>query len=394
MGFQETRTDLFARLQARLPEIEQAALTRVYSVSDPTEAPDPEYAGALPAAVAAGFEYGLDGIDCGEQCLPQIPTVLLTQARLAARNGVSLDTVLRRYFAGYTLFGDFLVEEAESAGLHGGPLKRLLRVQASRFDHLVAVIAEEYSREQRHRLGTVEQRRAERVRRLLGGELLDTAELAYDFAIHHLGVIGVGPGAPETIRGLAKALDCLLLLIHPGEGAAWAWLGARRPLDPKEIEHHVSRDWPGQVSLAVGEPAHGLTGWRLTHRQAQAALPIALRRPQALTRYADVALLASILQDDLLATSLNQLYLAPLGAERDGGKALRDTLRAYFTAERNVSSTAAALGVNRQTVVNRLRTIEERFDRSLNSCAVEVEAALRLEGLDYSLLPLSAYSSS
>jgi DNA-binding PucR family transcriptional regulator len=112
-------------------------------------------------------------------------------------------------------------------------------------------------------------------------------------------------------------------------------------------------------------------------------MPIALRSPQVLVRYADVALLASILQDDLLATSLQQLYLAPLGAERDGGQALRETLRAYFAAERNVSSAAAALAVSRQTVINRLRTIEQRFDRPLNKCAAEVEAALSLEDLGY-----------
>ena len=49
---------------------------------------------------------------------------------------------------------------------------------------------------------------------------------------------------------------------------------------------------PAGVSSAIGEPGKGLDGWRLTHRQAQAAMRIALRRPQRLTRYADVALLA------------------------------------------------------------------------------------------------------
>ena len=119
-----------------------------------------------------------------------------------------------------------------------------------------------------------------------------------------------------------------------------------------------------------------------------------MRGSQSLVRYADVALLASILQDDLLAISLRQLYLAPLSEERDGGSALRQTLRAYFAAERNVSSAAGALSVSRQTVVNRLHVIEERFERSLNSCAAEVEAALRLEDLGYPVLPHSAFTRS
>ncbi len=71
---------------------------------------------------------------------------------------------------------------------------------------------------------------------------------------------------------------------------------------------------------------------------------------------------------------------------------LRQTLRAYFAAERNASSTAAALGVSRQTVINRLRVVEERLGRSLGSCAVEVEAALRLEDMGRPLLPYAAFS--
>jgi hypothetical protein len=42
--------------------------------------------------------------------------ILLVQARLAARSDVSLDIVLRRYFAGYSLLGDFLVGEADRLG--------------------------------------------------------------------------------------------------------------------------------------------------------------------------------------------------------------------------------------------------------------------------------------
>ena len=87
------------------------------------------------------------------------------------------------------------------------------------------------------------------------------------------------------------------------------------------------------------------------------------------------------LQDDLLATSLHQLYLEPLEGERDGGKVARETLRAYFAAERNVSSAAAALGVNRNTVTSRLRAIEATVGRSLAFCGSELEAALRLAEL-------------
>jgi hypothetical protein len=382
-SLEQARADLTARLQARRPEVEQAVLTRVFAVSDTSETADPAYVAGLRAAVSAALDYGLAVVELGEERSPPIPAALLTQARVAARNGVSLDTVLRRYFAGYSLLSDFLIEEVEDGGLfRGDALKHLLRAQATLFDRLIASVSEEHAREADGRLNTAEQRLAERVQRLLDGELLDTSGLSYDFDVHHLGAIAVGPGAAEAVRELASSLDCRLLLVRHGEGNVWAWLGSRRGLDPDELGRLASSSLPPQVSLAIGEPARDLTGWRLTHRQARAAIPIARRSPTSFVRYADVVLLASMLQDDLLVTSLRELYLAPLERERDGGEVLRETLRAYFSAGRNVSSAAAALGVSRQTVTTRLRTIEARLSRPINAVSAEVEAALRLRDLD------------
>ncbi|HET8862962.1 MAG TPA: helix-turn-helix domain-containing protein [Solirubrobacterales bacterium] len=336
----------------------------------------------LRAAVSAALNYGLAAIELGEERAPLVPAELLAQARVAARSGVSLDTVLRRYFAGYTLLSDFLIQEVEDGDLLShAVLQRVMRGPASVFDRLVSAVTDEYTREASGRFSSTEERRAERVRGLLAGELLDTSELAYELDAWHLGVLAVGLGADEAIRGLAATLDRRLLLVHDGEGAVWAWLGGRHRVDPQEIECLESSGWPVQVSLAVGEPARGLSGWRLTHRQARAALPVALRRPASIVRYADVALLASILQDDLLTASLQGLYLEPLSNEPDGGEVLRETLRAYFAAERNISSAAAAIGVSRRTVANRLRTVEERLGCSLRTISTEVEVALRIHDL-------------
>jgi DNA-binding PucR family transcriptional regulator len=133
-----------------------------------------------------------------------------------------------------------------------------------------------------------------------------------------------------------------------------------------------------RVFVAVGEPGEGIGGWRFSHRQAKAALPITESSGQTTLRYADVILTASILRDDLVAASLRQLYMVPLEGMRDGGRGARETLRAYFAAERNVSSTAAALGVDRRTVTNRIRAIERLFGRPLAEFATDLEIALRL----------------
>jgi hypothetical protein len=382
-SFEQARAELSARLRSRQDEIEQAALARAYAVSETSSDPpdldslDPAYLQGLRTATAAAVDYALTMIERGEERAPSPPPILLTQARLAARNRVGLDTVLRRYSAGYVLISDFLVEEAERSGLRGPFLQRLLRSQAA-LDRLLAALSEEYAREERERPGTTEQRRVERIERLLAGEPIETSGLEYDFEGHHLAAIATGPGTGNALRDLATALDYRLLTACRGDEVLWTWLGARRALNPEELRRHASAEWPEGATLAIGEPGEGLAGWRFTHRQAKAAMTVALCGIEPLVRYADVALLASVLQDDLLASSLRKLYLEPLEAERDGGEVAKETLRAYFEAERNVSSAAAVLEVNRNTVASRLRAIEATIARPLASCGPELEVALRL----------------
>lgn len=380
---EEIRARLVARLGARLPEIEKATLARVYALSEHAEGDDAEYAHGLREAVSAALSYGIEALRRSDLAPPLIPAVLLAQARLAAHGGVSLDTVLRRYLAGYTLLGDYIIQEAGNAGVSGGAvLQRVLRAQSVLLDHLLAAIGEEYSRAQQGRLVSSEQRRADRIRRLLAGELFETTDLGYEFGGRHLGAIATGPGAADGLRELAISHNCRLLLIDRDDGAVWAWFGLERQFGSEEVRDAAAESWPAGRFLAFGEEGEGLSGWRLTHRQARAALPIACRSGEAVVRYADVALLASLLRDDLLFTSLHDLYLAPLAEQRDGGAVARATLRAYFASGHRISSAAAALGVNRHTVATRLRDIEERLARPIAGHAAEIDAALRLEDLE------------
>ncbi len=370
-----------ARLRGRLPELEAAVATRVHAIADPREVADPSYLHSLNGALTTALDYALVAIELGERRAPGIPPALLAEARLAARAGVPLDTVLRRYVSGNALLSDFLVEEAERLEVPTSVLRRLLRRQATLLDRLLAAVGEEHVREAKSWPSSSAERRRECVKSLLAGEQVDHSELGYDLDGHHLALMAKGEGAPEAMRQLAKQLDRRLLAVCREEESIWAcWLGGRRPLDAQRALQALADIPLDGVIVTVGEPGEGLAGWRLSHRQAKAALPIAERRGEAVLHYADVVLLTSILRDDLVATSLHQLYLAPLERTPDGGETARETLRAYFAAERNVSSTAVVLGVDRRTVTNRLRAIEELFGRPLKDIAAELETALRLDG--------------
>ena len=376
----EARAALAARLRERRDELEAAVATRIYAIDDPREVIDPGYLRGLHAALVATVDYAVTSIEVGERRAPEPPSALLAQVRLAARNGVALDTVLRRCLAGNALLDDMVVAEAERTEVPRSALRDLLASQATLFDRLLAVVSDEYGREAARRPTSVAARRRECVKRLLAGELVDRSELGYDLEAHHLAIVAKGEQGEETMRELAARLERNLLAVRREEEPVWAcWLGGRNRLVAERAIEALAAEVPPGTFIVLGEPGEGLAGWRFSHRQAKAALPVAERSGRAVLRYADVAMLASMLGDDLLATSLRRLYLEPLERARDGGEVARQTLHAYFAAERNVSSTAAALGVDRRTVTNRMRAIEALLGRSLRDSATDLEIALRLD---------------
>jgi hypothetical protein len=393
-------------LRARQGEIEDAIFAGVREAVPEAAGGNADsvvYVSGLRTAVAAAVEFGFTGIERGEELSGEIPREAVAQARLAARSGVSLEAVLRRYIVGHALLWDYVMEEAdrvERAGQESG-LREMSRAQAALLDQLVIGVTREHVAELQRAGRSREHRLLERVRMLLAGEHSDgdaaapggvDRELDYDLDGGHLGVVARGAGCEQVLRGVAQALDWRLLCVAPGEGVVWAWLGGRHSPTVAELERAIREgegnggvsfggERDGGVSLAVGESARGLEGWRVTHRQAQDAMVVAARRPRALTRYADVALLAIVLKDEELSRTLIEVYIAPLVDARGGGDVLLQSLRAYLAAEGSVSSVAVVLGVARKTVESRLRTVEERLGRTLHPCPVELEVALLLDEL-------------
>jgi hypothetical protein len=386
-SLEEVRASVAERLRARRAEIEETIFARVRDaafghVGDEQD----EYAAGLRTAIAAAVEFGVTAIERGDGSPAPIPGAAIEQARRAARFGVSLDTVLRRYIAGHALLADFIMEEADRSGFPGNEamLRHALRTtQTPPLERLTASIIEEYNREF-ERVGRLpEQRRAELVSRLLAGKQLnhaDPRELDYEFDAWHIGVIASGEVAAEFVRVVKAAMGCERLAVTHGEQTIWAWFGRRRKPTVADLKR-LSIERPAGVRVAVGEPREGIEGWRLTHEEAQAAMPVALRRPEGLTHCSDVLLEAAMLHHEVLAASLVETFLSPLDGLGYRGQTARDTLRAYFETKRNVSSTANRLRVVRNTVENRLREIEERLGRPLHTCSAQLEVALRLEAL-------------
>jgi polyhydroxyalkanoate synthesis regulator phasin len=378
---QEIRLELVERLRSRSAEIEDAIFNRVRALASPAESEDAEYRAGLRATVAESVDYALTSIERGEDSVEALPQAAAVQARRAARSGIGLDTVLRRYAAGDRLVSEIIMDEA--GRFPNEALRQVLRTQGPHVDRLMASVASEYMAELELMRRSPAQRVAERVKSLLAGDASFDAEgLDYEFEAWHLGLVVTGKRAEVAARTLAAGVSREPLVVKRSDASAWAWLGGRQPLDIGEVERYLAAGVLGDVTLAVGDPRWGVDGWRLTHHEAKAAQQVMVRRSQPLIRASSVILLAAVLRDEALARSLRATYLTPLDAGGDSGSVLRETLRAYFAAGFNAATAAAALEIDRHTVQRRLRKVEEALDRLLPSCHAELEVALRLEELD------------
>jgi hypothetical protein len=378
-GVDQARSALIRRLREREAEIEDAIVARVSGMFEPQPGEDAKYQAGLRETVAAVINLSLGEMEERDGPAAPIPSVAIAQARRAARSNISVETIMLRYLGGHRVLGSFVMDEAHRCGLSSnGPVLRHLRTsQEAVLECIMTTIAREHRQERDWIERSREECHAELVRRLLAGERPDTSELEYELDdAWHLGIIASGPRAPRVVGALAEEVRRQFLIVSTEESSVWAWLGGSRPLDMRRVERVLESVKCEDASLVLGEPQQGLSGWRLTHQEAQAALLVALREPAPTTRFAAHALIALVLQNQSLARSLVDIYLPSLGS-----RVTRETLRAYFAAGCNAATAAATLAIDRHTVERRLRAVETRLGRQLRLCHSELEVVLRLEEL-------------
>lgn len=377
-SIEQARAQLIDRLRSHTTEIGETIFDRLEALPGDRPDEDREYIEGLRAAISAGLEYALAGLERGDsEPAPIPPAPAAAQARLAARHGVSLDTVLRRYTAADRVLAEFIMDESD--GLPEPQVRRVLRTQGHMLDHLMATMAAEYTRELERIGRTGQQILTELVQQLLDGAPVTSEELGYELGGWHLAAIVGGAGAEEALRDRLAPLSCQLLCVARTEGTLWAWLGSRQQRLLDGIERKLCEEPPSNVTLALGEPRSGVNGWRLSHHEARAAETAMAHAGSRFARGRDSVLLAAVLRDPYIAESLRQTYIAPLDEAGSDGQTARRTLRAYLDANGNAAAAASALGVNRHTVKRRLGRIEEQLGLLLPECHPELEVALALD---------------
>jgi DNA-binding PucR family transcriptional regulator len=132
------------------------------------------------------------------------------------------------------------------------------------------------------------------------------------------------------------------------------------------------------IRVAVGEPDHGLDGFRQTHRQAVRTqdLALAARPGNRLTTFADAGAVALLAADIPAARSWVWATLGDLARDDDQHARLRDTLLVFLSTG-SYTATAARMTLHKNSVQYRIRKAEEALGSPIGDRRSDVELALR-----------------
>lgn len=361
----------------------------------PEASADDELRGLTLGSCSSNLEAALSMVRHGiDVSAASAPVTALEHARAMAARGYSVDVMLRFYRLGHAYFTErilagiteFLPDpvlavevvdslqryafayvdriSSEVAAEYVAELDRIqTRARAARTDAVRALIAG----------GRVDLRRAERTlsHRLTGWQ---TAFVCWtdrdDVDLMRLGAaVGAQLGSPHP------------LLVPDGARALWGWVST--PGAPGVVEANLGplvEQVPDTVRVTLGTPAQGAAGFRGSHVQAQRGRRIVEMggRRTPVTAYAEIALVDTMSGDLDLARSFVAAELSALAVMGQREEEERRAMLAVLDAQGGLAAAAEALGVHRNTVLQRMRRAEERRGRAATERVAELHAALRL----------------
>ena len=333
------------------------------------------------------------------------PTEALAYARLLARRSVALDVFLRVHrlaFAVLLKAWEDRLDTAGSAEVLLASTRRTIDHLFAHHDVLLERLSAEYQRERERFVRSADALRRETIHAILAEEPVELdgagSVLGHDLRRFHVGLVLWAKAseeepavAPRLERAAVETAESFgtrrPLLLAEGTGTMWAWLGLHEEPAAEVIDAFAGHLNRNGVSIAVGEPARGIAGFRQTHRDAFEAARVARlgqRRPGTIVAYRSVELPALLSGDIQRARRFVLEHLGPLAGEDDEMGRLRATLLPYLEENGSRIATARRLGIHPNTVANRIRTCRELLDRDLSRRQVRLQVAL---GLAVSLGP-------
>jgi DNA-binding PucR family transcriptional regulator len=161
----------------------------------------------------------------------------------------------------------------------------------------------------------------------------------------------------------------------------WAWAGTDGTPDPALVEAIGDASRTDGVNVGIGDPAHGVDGFRRTHRDAADAAHVAMlagKRPGTVTRYRAVQLAALLATEPERARRFVLQHLGPLARDDDEMARLRATLKVFIEEYGSRIAAARRLSIHQNTVANRVKACRDLLSEDLRKRGVELQVALTL----------------
>lgn len=332
-----------------------------------------------------------------QDTLPPAPPVALEFARRLAQQGVPITTMLRAYRLGQAAFQQHLIARIATENVTVEEMADAsMALSSLAFGFIDAVSEQAVDAYQVERDDWVRHRNASRltkVQAVLAGQVADACEvvrgLGFAVATEHVGAVlwsssdtGSDPLArlERHVASLAAAMGAppaAALSVEPDGSTAWAWI----PADTVDADAIAAAWGADGVHAALGQPAAGIEGFRVTHRQALQAQTLALAADTAerrsVTASAQLGALALVAADIDGVRAWVQDVLGGLAADDEHAARLRDTIWSYLSNGSSLNAAAHELHLHKNTIQYRIRKAEETRGRSLSAGRTEVEVALR-----------------
>ncbi|MFJ3641568.1 PucR family transcriptional regulator [Streptomyces sp. NPDC090108] len=329
----------------------------------------------------------------------EAPPVTLEFARRLAQQGVPITVLLRAYRIGQAVFQQRVIARIAAGDVTAeqvaGATMALASLVFSFIDRVSEQVVAAYVRERDTWMRHHNTLRLARVQALLDGRSSGTDELdavlGFSSSRPMAGVVvwcgretaeADRPGRLEKhldrLAALSGAVPRPVLSVAPDSSTLWAWIPCTRAGLAAVTAHPPEA--PGDVRAAVGEPASGLDGFRVSHRQACQAQTIALAAGPGHTRpfltssqLGPLALVAAEVRD---LRAWVGTVLGGLADDDENCARMRETVWSYLSSGSSLNAAAAELHLHKNTIQYRIRKAEETRGRPFSEGRVDVEVAL------------------
>jgi DNA-binding PucR family transcriptional regulator len=331
------------------------------------------------------------------------PAAAEEHARRLAQRGTSPNALIRAYRLGQQQVLDWIFtqiaqqERDLQVAFTAGQL--LMGIAFRYIDTVSEQVISEYEAEREKWLATRSTVRAAMIEELVAGESVDIASaeaaLAYRLRQNHLGIVvwktdrtASGIDLRELGRLVGQINDavggCGQPLFTPKDRyTGWGWIPLGWTASPFGLGkiHAVLDEAGAGLYAAIGTPAAGAPGFRITHLEAQRARQVALiaqGRADRLTSFTDQGVrAAAMLTADLdAARRLVRTSLGALAADTDSAARLRGTLLAFLAEKGSYTATAARIHLHKNTVRYRVEAALAERGRPINEDRLDLELAL------------------